>query len=196
MGQGCGLSTDARPLSSSSDEVMTFIVEPGAREPWKAVLKPWPLLATARISPVEGRSATTEARSRPSTCCSAAAWRVGLSVVLTVPGVPLLSSTSVLSESLASLAALPRTTRSSTPAVPPAFLPYFSRSPSSTVPREGYSAVVISPPSRSSALTGGVPDSPVTSVSPSRSSGWTTAECQSTSGLPSLARRTTVSELL
>src|SRR5690349_13384972 len=153
FGHGCGLSGDARSFSISSEEVMTFIVEPGAREPWKAVLKPWPALATARISPVEGRSTTTEDRACVVTCRSAAAWSVGLRVVFTVPGVPLLSSASVLSDDLLSFA---RITRSSMPALPPAVLPNLSRSPSSTVPRDGYLAVVISPPSRSYALIGGV----------------------------------------
>ena len=193
LGQGCFLSTDARSFSISSDDVMTFIVEPGAREPRKAVLKPCEAFATARISPVDGRSTTTDDLARVPTCFSAVAWRAGLSVVLTEPGVPLLSSTSVLSESSAFSDALPRTTRSSTPALPPAVLPYFSRSPSRTVPREGYSAAVSSPPSRSYALIGGVPDSPVTRVSPSLRSGWTTEACQPTRGLPSAARRTTVS---
>src|SRR5688500_9291092 len=53
LGHGCCLSIDASPLSRSSDAEMIFIVEPGAREPWKAVLKPWPEFATARISPVD-----------------------------------------------------------------------------------------------------------------------------------------------
>ncbi len=195
LGQGCDASGVISFFSNSIVDVTIFIVEPGAREPWKAVLKPCPVLATARISPVEGRRTTTEARSCLPTCCSAAAWSDGLSVVLTVPGVPWLSSTRVLSDSLAASDALPRTTRSSTPALPPAFLPNFSRRPSRTVPSDGYFAVVSSPPSRSRALMGGVPDSPVTSVSPSCRSGWTTWACQPTSGLPSLLRRTTVSEL-
>lgn len=55
--------------------------------------------------------------------------------------------------------------------------------------------MVSSPPSRSSAFTGGVPASPVTSLSPSRSSGCSTDGRQSTRGSPSPARRTTVSVL-
>src|SRR4051794_1561363 len=171
FGHGCALSADARSLSISSEEVMTFIVEPGAREPWKAVLKPWLAFATARISPVDGRSTTTEDRACLATCASAAAWSVGFRVVFTVPGVPLLSSTSVLSEDLEPF---PRTTRSSMPALPPAFFPYFSRRPSSTVPSDGYSASVISPPFRSTALIGGVPDSPGTRATPPLRAGGTT----------------------
>lgn len=165
------MSAAARPFSISSDEVMTFIVEPGAREPWKAMLKPCEEFATAMISPVEGRSTTTDAFGLVATCFSAAACSVGLSVVSTVPGVPLLSSTRVLSDSSAFLDSLPRITWSSMPALPPAFSPYFSRSPSRTDPSDGYSSSVSSPPSRSRALTGGVPDSPVTRVSPSFRSG-------------------------
>ncbi len=195
FGHGCFLSAEARPLSSSSEAVMTFIVEPGAREPWKAVLKPGEALAAARISPVEARMTATDDLAFFATCFSAAVWRAGSSVVFTVPGVPLLSSSRVLSERSSDLADFPRTTRSSIPALPPASLPYFSRSPSSTGPSEAYFCLVSSPPSRSSALTGGVPASPVTSLSPSFRSGWTTAECQSTSGFPSLVRRTTVSAL-
>lgn len=74
-------------------------------------------------------------------------------------------------------------------------LPYFSRSPSRTRPSDGYFAVVSSPPSRSTALIGGVPDSPVTRVSPSWRSGWRTAGRQSTTGFPSVVPRTTVSAL-
>jgi hypothetical protein len=132
-----------------------------------------------------------------ATCASAAAWSFGLRVVFTVPGVPLLSSTRVLSESLdlAESAPFPRITRSSMPALPPASLPYFSRRPSRTGPRDGYAASVIAPPSRSTALIGGVPDSPVTRVSPSFRSGWTTEDVQPTCGFPVPVSRTTVSEL-
>src|SRR5215210_3823882 len=77
FGQGCALSAEARPLSISSEEVMTFIVEPGAREPWKAMLKPWEAFATARISPVEGRINTTDDLAFLATCRSAAACSVG-----------------------------------------------------------------------------------------------------------------------
>src|SRR4051812_20158358 len=195
LGQGCCSSGWTRSFSKSIVDVTIFIVEPGAREPWKATLKPWLWLASARISPVEGRSTTTEERSLAATCSSAAACRVWFRVVSTLPGVPLLSSSSVLSDSFAFSESLPRTTRSSTPAVPPAVLPYFSRSPSRTGAREGYLAAVSSPPSRSYALTGGVPDAPVTRVSPSLRSGWTMEACQSTTGSPSFLSRTTVSEL-
>ncbi len=192
FGHGCVLFTEARSFSMSSEEVMTFMVEPGAREPWKAVLKPLEAFAAARISPVEGRTTTTEDRAFLATCASAAAWRRGSRVVSTVPGVPLLSSSTVLS---ADLDPLPRTTRSSMPALPPAVLPYFSRRLSRIAPTEAYFLVVSSPPSRSTALIGGVPASPVTRVSPSLRSGWTTDGCHWTRGSPSLLRRTTVSAL-
>ncbi|MFB7939238.1 hypothetical protein [Streptomyces sp. NPDC056049] len=50
-----------------------FIVEPDASAPPKAVVKPWAgLSATARIRPVLGSRATTDARSYRSTAFSAA----------------------------------------------------------------------------------------------------------------------------
>src|SRR3954451_19730815 len=73
LGQGCDASGVTGPFSNSIVDVTIFIAEPGARQPWKAVWTPCPLLATARISPVEVRRTTTEARACLSTCCSAAA---------------------------------------------------------------------------------------------------------------------------
>lgn len=137
---------------------------------------------------------TTAAFSRLATSRSAAACDVGLIVVRRVPGVPSARVTSVLSGVCSLFLPLSLwTTRSSMPAVPPAFLPYFSRSPSMTVPSEGYLAAVSSFPSRSVALIGGSPAAPVTSRSPSLRSGCTTDACHPTSGLPSFTRRTTVS---
>src|SRR5690606_24228123 len=81
LGHGCFSSTPARSFSSSIDAVTTFIVEPGASDPWNAVLKPREEFAAARISPVDGRSSTTDARGFFATCSSAAACSDGSSVV-------------------------------------------------------------------------------------------------------------------
>ncbi len=74
FGHSAGLSAATRPRSSSIAPVTIFIVEPGARLPCMAALKPslrW--FATARMCPLLGLTATTEASGNLTTACSAAA---------------------------------------------------------------------------------------------------------------------------
>ena len=82
LGHGCDLPGEVMPLSISIAAVTTFIVEPGASEPWVARLKPFSgELASARISPVLGLTAATEADFLPLTAARPppGAWRPGWS---------------------------------------------------------------------------------------------------------------------
>ncbi len=89
-GQGAGPFAVVRPLSMRVAALMIFMVEPGARVPRRAASKPsLRLLATARISPVLGLRATTEDSGYAATAASAAACALALSVVGSLPGLPL-----------------------------------------------------------------------------------------------------------
>ncbi len=186
LGQGFFLSGAVRPLSISSAEVTTFIVEPGAYDPWVAMLKPLAgELASARISPVLGLTAAAEASFLPATAFSAAAWSLASRVVFKVPGVPLESTFSVLSGCWsAGLVAVARWMNSSTPGLPLVLLPYLSRRLSRTPASEGYALGVSSVPLRSTALIGGASASPVRSSSPLARSGCRIAGCQAICGFP------------
>ncbi len=195
-GQGAGPFAVVRPLSMRVAALMIFMVEPGARSPRRAASKPSSrLLATASISPVLGLTATTEESGYFSTAFSAAAWALALSVVGSLPGLPLARVSSGVSAAwLPSAAAWWRIT-SSTPGRPPVLSPYRRRNSSRIGPRDGYVTRVSTLPSRSTASISGAAESPVVSVSPLRRRGWTTEGCQSTSARCEVSPRTTVSSL-
>ncbi|MGC0426684.1 hypothetical protein RKD32_003039 [Streptomyces sp. SAI-195] len=192
-GQGAGPFIEVTPLSMSMAAVMIFMVEPGATVPWKAALNPSVrLFATASTSPELGFTATTEDSPYRFTAFSAAACTLALRVVSSFPGLPSVSVSSGVSGASAAACR----TASSTPGVPPALSPYFSRSLARIGPSEGYFSLLSTAPSRPTAWICGVADSAVTRVSPSFRSGWTTEGFQSTSARPLVSPRTTVSVLL
>ncbi len=193
---GCGLPGAVRPLSMSIEAVTIFIVEPGASEPWVAVLKPFSgELAMARISPVLGLRATADAFGLPLTAFSAAACTLASRVVFKVPGVPLESTFSVSSGCCVALSPRARWTDSSTPGLPSVFLPYLSRRLSSTPASAGCASLVSSAPLRSTALMGGASASPVRSTSPLPSFGCRMLGAQAIRGSPVSLSRLTVSEV-
>lgn len=178
------------PLSIIIAAVTIFIVEPGACAPCTAVLKPPAgLLAMARIAPVLGVTATTDAWPYFFTATSAAACTPASRVVCSRPSLPLVSVSSVWSGTFWSADLM----ASSIPGVPPASSPYFLRSWSRTGPSDGYFSAASSTPLRSTALIGGVVALSVARESPLVSFGCTTVGDQSTSALPVVCPRTTVS---
>lgn len=108
------------PRSISIAAVTIFIVDPGARLPRIAALKPsLRLFATARMCPLLGWTAITEASGNFVTACSAAACTFASRYVLRVLGSP---STRVSRVRLgASLAT--GSIHTSAPGLPPALLP-------------------------------------------------------------------------
>ncbi len=170
--------------------VTIFIVEPGACAPSRAALKPSAgLFATARIAPVDGSTAVTEARPYALTAFSAAAWTFASMVVLIVPGFPCRSTR----RGVSATASLPESIQVSTPVVPPACAPYRCRRVSMITPSEGYFSLVSSPPFRSTALTEATFAVPVRRVASAVSFGWRTVGFHCTRGRPVVCPRTTVS---
>ncbi len=134
FGQGSALPGDALPCSSRVAAVMTFIVEPGAVCPISAGLNAVFLeLAIARISPVLGCTATTEASFCPFTAFSAAPWAAASRVVWSLPGFPL----ETVKRTGPGVCWPSGSIDTSTPASPPVLSPNFWRSWGSTATSDG-----------------------------------------------------------